>query len=254
MKKLFYAKNGFTLSEVLITLGVIGVVAAMTLHALVNQYQEKVTVTKLKKIYAVLSQAYLFSVQEYGTPDNWGLTGRDSGDSQAEEYIAHNAINIRDKLLKNVNKLKTCNNAKKMTDCGVAGKYYYRHGGIDGGITSTSSQSTAVASIDGSTIMLISNSGPEGENRGKKQLKQTYSIIYVDVNGIKPPNTWGTDLFGFYLTKQDIVPIGTDRETYYPFDTSCYNNGLGCTIWVIQNENLEYLKCKNLKLNGKKKC
>lgn len=246
--------KGFTLAEVLVTLGIIGIVAAMTLPTLVNKYQEKVTVTKLKKIYSVLSQAYLFSVQEYGTPDNWGLMGRDAGDTEAEEYTAYNAINIRDKLLKNIKKLKTCNNAKKMTDCGVADKYYYRHGGTDTGISSSSSQSTAVASIDGSSIMIISNSGSEGQNRGEKQLKQTYAIIYVDVNGVIPPNTWGTDLFGFYLTKQDIVPIGTDRETYYPFDTDCYRNGLGCTIWVIQNENLDYLKCKNLKLNGKNKC
>ena len=38
-------KKGFTLAEVLITLGVIGIVAAMTIPTLVNNYQEKVTVS-----------------------------------------------------------------------------------------------------------------------------------------------------------------------------------------------------------------
>lgn len=40
--------NAFTLSETLITLGIIGVIASMTLPSVINKYQEKVTVTKLK--------------------------------------------------------------------------------------------------------------------------------------------------------------------------------------------------------------
>ena len=50
-------KNGFTLAEVLITLGIIGIVAAMTLPALVGKYQKKVTVTRLKKFYSTMQQA-----------------------------------------------------------------------------------------------------------------------------------------------------------------------------------------------------
>ena len=62
---------GFTLAEVLITLGIIGVVAAMTMPSLIANHQEKVTVTKVKKVYSILSQAYLIAVEEYGTPDEW---------------------------------------------------------------------------------------------------------------------------------------------------------------------------------------
>lgn len=40
--------KGFTLAEVLITLGIIGIVAAMTLPILIQKHQEKVTVTKVK--------------------------------------------------------------------------------------------------------------------------------------------------------------------------------------------------------------
>ena len=56
-------KHAFTLSETLITLGILGMVASMTLPAVVNKYQEKVTVTKLKKIYSVFSQCYLSATQ-----------------------------------------------------------------------------------------------------------------------------------------------------------------------------------------------
>lgn len=43
-------KAAFTLAEVLITLGIIGVVAAMTMPSLIQNYQEKATVTKLKNV------------------------------------------------------------------------------------------------------------------------------------------------------------------------------------------------------------
>ena len=49
-------KFGFTLAEVLITLGIIGVVAALTLPSLVTNYQKQVTVNKLKKFYNGLEQ------------------------------------------------------------------------------------------------------------------------------------------------------------------------------------------------------
>ena len=43
---------GFTLAEVLITLGIIGVVAALTLPSVIQKYQKKVTVERLKNIIA----------------------------------------------------------------------------------------------------------------------------------------------------------------------------------------------------------
>ena len=61
----------FTLAEVLITLGIIGIVAALTLPALIANYQKQVTVTKLKKIYSTLTNAYQSAIYEYGPPENW---------------------------------------------------------------------------------------------------------------------------------------------------------------------------------------
>ena len=56
--------SAFTLSEVLITLGVIGIVAAMTLPSLIGRWQEKVTVAKLEHAYSLLSQAYVKAIGE----------------------------------------------------------------------------------------------------------------------------------------------------------------------------------------------
>ena len=50
-------KFAFTLAEVLITLGIIGIVSAMTIPTLINNYQKKVTVTRLQQTYSMLNQA-----------------------------------------------------------------------------------------------------------------------------------------------------------------------------------------------------
>lgn len=79
---------GFTLAEVLITLGIIGVVAAITIPTLNQRNFEKQTVSKLRETQSIISQAVRMAEQEYGDVDGWGLTGADS----------KSAIIIADKL------------------------------------------------------------------------------------------------------------------------------------------------------------
>ena len=50
-------KKGFTLAVVLITLGIIGIVAALTLPALISNYRKNLVVERLKKFYTVMNQA-----------------------------------------------------------------------------------------------------------------------------------------------------------------------------------------------------
>ncbi len=75
--------KGFTLAEVLITLGIIGVVAALTMPSLFASYQEKVMVTKLKKFVSVMSQALTMAVAENGSPDEWVSAGTTSEERKA---------------------------------------------------------------------------------------------------------------------------------------------------------------------------
>lgn len=60
--------KAFTLAEVLITLGVIGVVAAITMPTLISAYRQKVTATKLKQTYSILSTALNAGETEHGLP------------------------------------------------------------------------------------------------------------------------------------------------------------------------------------------
>lgn len=42
------------------------IITAMTMLAPINKFRARATVTKLKKFYGLLSQNYLYGVQEYG--------------------------------------------------------------------------------------------------------------------------------------------------------------------------------------------
>lgn len=64
-------KIAFTLAEVLITLGIIGAVAALTMPALIQNYRNSVAETRLKKFYSIMNQAILQSINDNGDTQYW---------------------------------------------------------------------------------------------------------------------------------------------------------------------------------------
>jgi len=74
--------------------------------------------------------------------------------------------------------------------------------------------------------------------------------------------TQGKNSFYFYITRDGIYPVGTQGDTELPFENYCSRtqndnysrNGYGCTGWIIQNGNMDYLHCDDLSWDGKKKC
>ncbi len=242
----------------LITLAVIGVVAAMTIPTLLQSYEEKATVTKVKKMYNTLFNAYRLAILDYGTAGEWGITGRDAGsqDEDGETYNATNAILVRDKLLKNAKTVKLCDNAKDQKACGIADKIYFANGSIDSEASDSTSKTASALLADGSSIMTIANKSV-WFNRGSGELSSTYANIYYDINGTKPPNVYGKDIFFFYLTENSIIPCGTTNETMYSFAKDCLDSnstGLACSAWLVYIGNMDYLHCDDLSWNGKHKC
>ena len=61
----------FTLAEVLITLGIIGVVAALTIPTLIQNHQKTIIETRLKKFYSAINQAVNLSVIDNGPVESW---------------------------------------------------------------------------------------------------------------------------------------------------------------------------------------
>ena len=82
-------KKGFTLAEILITLGIIGIIASMTIPSLIANYRKKLTVTRLKASYSILSQAIMLSITENNEYTDWDFPpyGSDIKD-WVNKYIA----------------------------------------------------------------------------------------------------------------------------------------------------------------------
>lgn len=70
-KHLTKQKIGFTLAEVLITLGIIGVVAALTIPTLIANHRKTVVETRLAKIYSTMNQAVKMAEADYGDTSGW---------------------------------------------------------------------------------------------------------------------------------------------------------------------------------------
>lgn len=64
-------KSGFTLVETLITLGIIGVVAAITMPTLINNYKKTQTAEQLKQTYTLLQNAIQMAEKDYGEKQSW---------------------------------------------------------------------------------------------------------------------------------------------------------------------------------------
>ncbi len=78
-------KKAFTLAEVLITLGIIGIVVAITMPSLITKYHQRETVTKLKDTYSIITNAVRLSEQENGDLESWDIPNSQEG---FDNYIA----------------------------------------------------------------------------------------------------------------------------------------------------------------------
>lgn len=244
-----FMKKAFTLAEVLITLGIIGVVAALVMPSLVTSYKEKATVVKLKKFHSVISQAYQRAVDENGTPDNWNLG--------AAMYDVQGAQNILNNLGAYLQFQKKCG---VNTGCFPNVTYISLDGTNYNNFNVAGFMAKAVLADGTIFLTYVSNPDCSGITGQSPELTSRCAYLDVDINGFKPPNQLGRDTFLFMVTKTGIIPVGMPLETSYPFSTQCNRNskgnlnGAGCTAWVVYNENMDYLHCDGLSWNGKTKC
>lgn len=247
-------QRGFTLAEVLITLAIIGVVAAMTIPTLIADYQEKQTVSRLTKAYAVISNAYQMARVANGDLSSWGLTNStvviEDGETTYPSGLKSNQL-FYDKLAPFLKVIK------RTTSESISEYNVY-----------TLDQREIKSGMPSDILLLADGTAIFGGwiNDFKCADREGYCGDFaVDINGLdNPPNTFGRDLFSFEIYKNGIRPTGTkdtpiDTRTFaYSCkmkDSSLAQNGYGCTAWVIYNKNMDYLKCRDeLSWDGKHSC
>lgn len=226
-------KLAFTLAEVLITLGIIGIVAAMTIPALVNKYQKVVLETSLKKQYSIMQQALQKMQAETGVTPNSKIYGRQAF---KEQYIKQFNVLIdcglgSTDITDRVNASKYCASEQSKEDEG--GRRYTQHYKTYNKskyLDPTLINNGQFVLSDGAIIMI--------ENWDVGSL-----YISVDVNGIaKSPNVWGEDLFTFQLMEDGkLLPMGMDGTQYLDEEfcskTSSSNyNGVACTYRALTDK------------------
>ena len=255
-------KKGFTLAEVLITLVIIGVVAAMTIPTIMAKYQEKVTVTKLLKTFALVNNAYQMAKIDNGNFVTWfSERSYDPTTDEDGNVIVHAISKENQDILfgKLAPYLKVVSDYKTSD---AEGKYdsIFSLTGIERSNANILSQYHVMNLIDG--VSLINGTVADFE---KCEIKNNYcGDLAVDINGGKSgPNKIGVDIFYFIITRDNISPMGSRFVTGVPRsfpknctlnDTTNSANGYACAAWVIENKNMDYLHCSDLSWDGKHRC
>ena len=172
-------------------MGIIGVVSAMTVPTLMQNYQKKSYVTQLHKVYNELNQALL----QYQTDNN--------------------AVNIKEAGL---NSTSAYNDFQKkyfkvVQDCGSDSEpcfadSYRKISGVDSNFTCTSN------------CMVIASGVSIGCRIGSNNIVQ----FVVDVNGTKGPNIYGRDAFSLYLYSNGVIDDLTLEDIDNPDDYTWGNN------------------------------
>ncbi len=99
-------RQAFTLAEVLITLGIIGVVAALTLPALINNYEKSVVETRMQKFYTNINAALKLSIVENGDMVDWTFP-QDYYDADGSEQFFNTYLKNNLQYLKTVPRVTT---------------------------------------------------------------------------------------------------------------------------------------------------
>ena len=217
-------KYGFTLAETLITLGVIGVVAALTMPALIQNHLKKETAVKLKQTYSLLMQGIRMAENELGEVETWQV---DDSKTFSDTYIKP--------YFKITQEYKAGENPPGYN-------IYCQNGGVCISYGSFPSAQKLIL-VNGVLIAPF----PYSYNISGQTYKSV-SII-VDINGLKKPNRYGRDVFAFNTdAKKGLVPYGigyvitqtTEMEHSRDFlmveeTRSCKRAGLYCAGVIMMD-------------------
>ncbi|MCM1338219.1 MAG: type II secretion system GspH family protein [Muribaculaceae bacterium] len=215
-------KKAFTLSEVLVTLGVIGVVAGLTIPGVVKNYRYKTYSAQLRKVYSQLQTAVKMAMEDELSNDFYqttsGVKAEAGDDTKGVRYFAK-------KYLKLAREDCGYKSAKKC----VADAYLTPSGENAGVLIPDSDVSYCVQTINGATLCFLNHEWTSYITR-----------VAIDVNGPDDPNTIGLDTFVLNLFYQgedlrdwgDPEDCGVNESDY---SGDIVSHAPGCLNKVIAN-------------------
>ena len=220
----------FTLAEVLITLGIIGVVAAMTMPTLINNINKKHWITGYKKAFSELSQIHQ-------------LLNSETGGS----YMAE-CNDFDDVCLKNLfaEKMKVVEYCKENVPNKCQESSTYLNGKTRGINQSTDVNDTwpTIVTASGYSVKFRFHGNDCSEFiEGYSQKLPTCGWMQIDVNGLKRPNVVGKDIYFLNIFKNKLFPRYSNElngqfvsELYETLKEDCENGeGVGCsTIYLYK--------------------
>lgn len=214
-------RAAFTLAEVLITLGIIGIVAALTIPALINKVQKHQYVVALQKFYTTQM-------------DGWSYLLTEEGAQQLEDTSLFQSMGDSVCSLSDAN-YEQCKpffgGLKKYFRFSIETAPSYKTKMLIGYSYYDKTGSTVLAFADGSVIFdgNFYKTASKGDATRQAQIAtgggHMYSHggdFYIDINGFKKPNTFGRDIFRFNLSGEGkLYPNnGKDWSLFYYGDLS----------------------------------
>jgi prepilin-type N-terminal cleavage/methylation domain-containing protein len=159
--------HAFTLAEVLIVIGIIGIVAALTIPTLIKNYQKQLTAMKLKKSYSELKQIIKLSENDNGDISGWDFTSK-VGDEFSDKYIA-----------------PYIKSTKTVVPTLQKYKYKQSSGKTESGLRISWNPVSCYQLLSGATICVLQTNTSKDDEE-----------IILDLNGYKAtPNQFGKDIF-----------------------------------------------------------
>ena len=227
MNKFNENKKAFTLAEVLITLGIVGIIAAMTIPTVILNNEKLKTVVALKKAYSTFNQAMIQMADDYGCTGDLICTELVKND---HGLVFGEAISQYFKIVQNC--------GMDDTQICFASSYANNFDG-SGPVTSGNTGAYRFIDADGMAFRFFTDYSLDF---GAQNMSKTFGSLQVDVNGpAKGPNVQGKDIFTFWLTNgkgPSLYPQGGIYDDASPAVTSCTvanAAGYSCAARIMEN-------------------
>ena len=239
-------RRGFTLTEVLITLGIVGIVASLTAPSLVSQTQNKINGSKLAATVSLLESAFHNAISTEGVENLYQTRMWEN----APVCIGSNDCNSSEDDVKKfagelgrylaINSYRATYPLQPYLDAGLSGVYEMNNNFGKGRLLTLTYPDAQGRNgfpfflKNGSivTIDTYMNASPtEAQIRDLASRGTSYyteaANIFIDVNGIDSPNIVGRDIFAFYVGENGtLYPIGgSDIAVVEPEGGAWHGNG-----------------------------